>query len=374
MDGNITESARDAMLRGAVAQVEASEVRTALTVMSEQVQQLPKAMGNALAALRRQKDPVTSALRPQYRSMLPFVAAAISDHCLARTIEVLGEHADEPTAEQLSEALVTVRDEFPDVIVAVMLASVSAGEMPASDICFDLLASDERYGLTESVEVNTVGDIVLRSDGEDLPQAGALSGGVGKTGATEEVREARRLRRQQESAERRRREEAARRASEQVRQAKKQDRLAASEQVAKDEPESPAAFVHRVVAPDARRATLPGTLAERFDLDHPWVTAIVLGWIPFVDDNGDVAAEDGFDGKVRPCVVVAVSDTHLLVRPGYSQGGVKSRDWRAVPLAHWRRAGLDQPTWIDLDLFEVERDEETKPVGWISVLDWNALW
>jgi len=62
------------------------------------------------------------------------------------------------------------------------------------------------------------------------------------------------------------------------------------------------------------------------------------------------------------------------VRPGYSEGGVKSRDWKSVPLSHWRRSGFDQPTWIDTEVLRVPRGPDQSPVGWLSGDDWNALW
>ena len=72
--------------------------------------------------------------------------------------------------------------------------------------------------------------------------------------------------------------------------------------------------------------------------------------------------------------MVAGSPTHLLVRPGYSEGGTKSRDWKSVPLSHWRRAGFDRPTWIDGETLRVPRPQEQQPVGRLTPEDWNALW
>jgi hypothetical protein len=93
--------------------------------------------------------------------------------------------------------------------------------------------------------------------------------------------------------------------------------------------------------------------------------------VPF--DAVDPSQPD-LDGKSRRCVVVAGSPTELLVRPGYSDGGVKSRDWKSVPLGHWRRSGFDQPTWIDTEILRVPRPTDQEPVGWLSPEDWNALW
>jgi hypothetical protein len=73
-------------------------------------------------------------------------------------------------------------------------------------------------------------------------------------------------------------------------------------------------------------------------------------------------------------VVVAGSPTDLLVRPGYSEGGMKSRDWKSVPLRHWKRAGFDQPTWIDSETLRVPRPVDGGPVGWLEPDDWNSLW
>ena len=119
-----------------------------------------------------------------------------------------------------------------------------------------------------------------------------------------------------------------------------------------------------------RRAVLTPAQERDFDRDDPWSGAVVFAWIPF--DTAEEGAEP--EGKSRRCVVVAGSADHLLVRPGYSEGGSKSRDWKAVELRGWRRAGFDQPTWIDFEAVRVERDPEVTPVGWLSAEDWNALW
>ncbi|HLH29495.1 MAG TPA: hypothetical protein VKW77_11285, partial [Acidimicrobiales bacterium] len=80
------------------------------------------------------------------------------------------------------------------------------------------------------------------------------------------------------------------------------------------------------------------------------------------------------EGKLRPCVVVGVATGELLVRAGYSAGGRKSRDWTSVELRDWRKAGLDQPTWIGAETVRLPRPELTTPPRRLSVDDWNALW
>ena len=80
------------------------------------------------------------------------------------------------------------------------------------------------------------------------------------------------------------------------------------------------------------------------------------------------------EGKSRRCVVVAGSPSHLLVRPGYSEGGIKSRDWKSVPLRHWRRAGFDRRPGSTSRPSGSLADQEQRPVGRLAPEDWNALW
>ena len=211
MEGGITEDDRMTMLRAAVAKVGRDELKSALARSSEARPQTPKAVGNALNALGKHRDPVGVVDKPQYRAALPFLAALISDACLTRTIEALGDHSDDPTRAQLEEALDEVRDSFSDVTIGVMLASVASSGMPASDLCFDVAATDGRFGLAGWAEFGTA---VL------TPTPGSR----GKSAVTPEQREARRLKKQKDADERRKKMEVARKAGEQVRRAKKVER------------------------------------------------------------------------------------------------------------------------------------------------------
>ncbi len=191
-----------------------------------------------------------------------------------------------------------------------------------------------------------------------------------QSAASAEQREARRLKKQQDAEDRRRRMEAARKAGEQMRQARKQGR--ASRPTASD-PGSVGAepAVARTVPRFRRKATLTPVEEAEFDRDDPWTGGVVFVWVPF---DGVDPSQSTLDGKARRCVVVAGSPTRLLVRPGYSEQGSKSRDWTSVPLRYWRQAGFDRPTWIDTGSLRVPRDEAQPPSGWLTQEDWNALW
>jgi hypothetical protein len=356
MEGPITDSAREAMLLAALDRVDARSLKEALQMVADSSVPIAKPIANALAALRKHRDPSSVLGRPQYRSALPYAAAAYAEPCLAGVIEALGDHADDPTREELLEAIDAVSADHDDLTITVMLASVADGQMPASDLCFAMVDSDERFGLPGWQEFE-------RSESEP-----AVARPAAASGATDEQREARRAKKQREAEERRRKAGVAAKASEQVRQARKKERVAASERPSV----SPGASVSAPVLPTMgrRRAVLTPLEEEEFDRDDPWSAGVVLAWVPFDAKDAD---HPDVNGKVRPCVVLAGSLTHLLVRPGYSAGGVKSRDWKSLPVRHWRQSGFDEPTWIDVDAIRVTRPE-VGPTGSLEPDDWNSLW
>ncbi|MEM9747662.1 MAG: hypothetical protein AAF945_13280 [Actinomycetota bacterium] len=96
------------------------------------------------------------------------IAAIVSDACLADCIEQLGDHADNPSSDQLREVLPGIVDEHSVGITQIMLASTVAGEAPASAIIRDLLKNDETLALpkAETVEIAPLIDTSRRSDDE----------------------------------------------------------------------------------------------------------------------------------------------------------------------------------------------------------------
>jgi hypothetical protein len=354
MEAGITDSARSAMVRAAVANLDRTELRTGLDLTADPRFQAPKAIANALNALRKHRDPVGVVTKPQYRAALPYVAAAAADACLARTIELLGDHSEDPTREQLLDALGQVEGSFSEATIAVMLATVADDDMPASDLCFEIAAADPKYGLSQLSEAEP-----------DRPEERAVV--AARPGVTPEQREARRRKKQRDADERRKKMEAARKAGEQLRRERKKERSTPVSGPVPGDRSPVVGTVPRVT----RRATLTPLQEEEFDRLDPLVGSVVFAWVPF-DAGSDEPS--GLEGKSRRCVVVAGSPSHLLVRPGYSEGGTKSRDWKSVPVRHWKKAGFDRPTWIDVEALRVERDPAQVPVGRLAPDDWNSLW
>jgi hypothetical protein len=71
------------------------------------------------------------------------IALVLTDTTLADCIEQLGDHAENPTSDQLREILPGIVERHGVALARMMLASTVVGEAPASAIIRDLLKHDE---------------------------------------------------------------------------------------------------------------------------------------------------------------------------------------------------------------------------------------
>jgi hypothetical protein len=81
------------------------------------------------------------------------IAAILSDLCLADCIKELGDHADNPSTDQLTEVLPGMVERHGAAVTRIMLAATVAGEAPASAIIRDLLKSHELVALPKAEDV-----------------------------------------------------------------------------------------------------------------------------------------------------------------------------------------------------------------------------
>jgi hypothetical protein len=81
------------------------------------------------------------------------IAAVITDACLAECIEQLGDHADNPTSDQLRAVLPGLVEHHNLGMTRIMLAATVAGEAPASAIIRDVLKADELVALPKPDDV-----------------------------------------------------------------------------------------------------------------------------------------------------------------------------------------------------------------------------
>lgn len=88
------------------------------------------------------------------------IAAVVTDACLADCIERLGDHADNPSSDQLRKVLPGIVEDHNVGITRIMLASTVAGDAPAAAIIRDLLKHDELVALPAVEEIDTAPTIV----------------------------------------------------------------------------------------------------------------------------------------------------------------------------------------------------------------------
>lgn len=153
----------------------------------------------ALQRLTETDDPTPAALRETVNrgrldGGMEGVAIIIGDACLADCIEQLGDHANNPSSEQLLEILPGLVERHGVALVRIMLAATVAGEAPASPVIRDLLKNDDLVKLPPA-EIKPVAP--ARTPTEDADRA--------------ELQERRREQRRQRQAEARARREQSRR-------------------------------------------------------------------------------------------------------------------------------------------------------------------
>ena len=93
-------------------------------------------------------DPTPDAIREavsrgRLDGTLEGIALVLTDATLADCVEQLGEHAENPTSDQLREVLPGIVERHGVALARMMLASTVVGEAPASAIIRDLLKHDE---------------------------------------------------------------------------------------------------------------------------------------------------------------------------------------------------------------------------------------
>ena len=119
------------------------------------------------------------------------IAAIISDECLADCIKELGDHADNPSTEQLLEVLPGVVERHGVAVTRMMLAATVVGEAPASAIIRDLLKSDDLVKLPKAEEV-TIAPLVDTSKRSAEEQAELKAKRAAAKAAKKEAERARR--------------------------------------------------------------------------------------------------------------------------------------------------------------------------------------
>ena len=295
------------------------------------------AVGMPLRGLQQRRDVasfVASAPLVAVRALLELLVARSLD----RIIELLGEHSERPTYDEMAVAVDAMRAEgVSDGDLAALLAFAIGEQFPAAEHCRRLIEEREEFALPEVAVVEPTGSLLTPKD------------------VNPAVREARRQRREAAKNKRKPTSPPPPRPT--------KARAAAGPDTPKP-PESPAMSSVVVVR---RRVMLTPAEARLVDVDHVKAGTVVSVEIPF--DSIDPAMPD-VRAKQRPAVVVAASDSTLLVRGIYSNQFANRQLF-----GPWRRLGLDHVSYVS-DERQVIDVSATPAIELARLTDeeWNSLW
>src|SRR5665213_1881070 len=295
-------------------------------------------VGVPLRQLQQRRDVTafaTTAPLAAVRGLLEVMALAP----LEATIELLGDHADSPTYEQLSEAVdqLLASGSSNDDVVAVLAHAVGAS-FPAAPHCRRLI--EERPELSLPALPEVVAPTVLVAPKE----------------VSAEIREQRKLRREDE---------------------KKKKKSASSAR-----PPRPTKAKGGSSRPDTRSTTPPPPPppseerrrllltpleTSRFDVEHPLVGAVLVVEVPFGGNDGD---QPDVKSKDRPALVVAASNDELLVRPVYSNPSPARTLFQP-----WRRVVLDHVSYVadERVIVSIADLGPLQQLAQLTTTEWNSL-
>ena len=274
------------------------------------------------------------------------LAELLSQDALERVVTLLDDSSNDPSFEELSDAVGHLADEgvAPEV-VATMLVFAVVSEVPAAPHCQRLLEERLEFALPELDVVVAKSPLLNPKTVDPL------------------VREQRRQRREDQKSSRQR--------------AKTRPPSRGSNRESTQlttAPSTPGATVHVEQQPEElvdeftrRRVILTPLESAQYASDHPLSGFVIELDVAYDEGQTD---DSGATSKTRPVVVVAGSATSLLVRPIFSQPGLGR-----TPLSGWNRLGLAHPSYVDLIRHPISFDPSLSPrrFGLLTDDEWNAL-
>lgn len=293
-------------------------------------------IGVPLKRLQQSRDVTAFAVSAPSAAVRALLELVATDG-LERVVTQLGDAADSPTYDELSEALeaLIAAGMSDDDVISVLVTAISEG-FPAAGHCRRLLSERDSWTLPALPE---------RHEGVvSTPKA-----------PRPEVQEQRRARRE---------------AQKQRRKPNSPPRPVKAKKpiVAATPPPRPVStttseglIVHR------RDYRFTPRELEHFDAHHALVGTIVLVDVAFDAVDPEIPE---VRTKQRPALVVAGSDSGLLVRPIYSSPAPT----RAL-FSPWRRLGLDHHSYVDDVRVAVTLDDVVAgpTLGTVSDEEWNDL-
>jgi len=330
--------------------------RAAATTAPGELQEVARVLGLPGSVLTTTENAADALLRRARKrpAIVPAVAVGLTSRVREEAIDALGDASENPTYEELTAVLDDLVAAHGAPLVALMLAGIADGGFRAAEVCGRVLDEDPRFA---PEALGPVREPTERSRGPVVR-------------APAPVDDAKR-------EERRRRKQAAKQQRRPGAPPPRPKRTRRTDAPTPAEPSAAATDPPAAASVTARSTTTREEAPRRVvrvtgiydgvEYTDPLIGSVVTATIRWQNESGE-------GEKIRPGVVIATcAGDRIIIRPCYSEGGMRSRDWRSVPVSDALAAGLDRNSFVGSDEQAVDRIDVSAPIGRLARVDWNAL-
>ena len=276
------------------------------------------------------------------------VTQAIVRPLLLKTRETLGEDFENPSARRISELTDILLTEFGPILTKLFYADAIDGLAKAKPHLLKEIASRPELAI----------DLFVHDESPlEAPES--------RPGPTEERKFSRKEKRQSDKAARAllRKQETDARVIEKKRLLEKK-RSTEVESTVDRTVSDIADDMNQIAISKLQHGHLKRYL--KASTSHSQTGQVKWGFISYGKNDPD-------EGKVRPCVIVAVAPRYYIVRPIFSRASRYAGVWRAVQIYDWQQAGLDHESVVGHETQKIALDKIRSHIGELSLSDWNRI-
>ena len=291
---------------------------------------------------------LTATLKLYASGSVELITQMIVRPLLMRTREILGEHFENPSARKISELTEILLAEFGPIRTKLFYADAIDGMAKAKPHLLKEIASRPELAI----------DLFVHDESPlEAPEA--------RPAPTEDRKVSRKEKRRLDKVARalmRKQESDARLIEKQRLLEKKQ--ITEVELVAHRTSGAIVAELNQIAVSKLQHGHLKRYL--KASTSHAQTGQVKWGFISYGKNDPD-------EGKVRPCVIVAVAPRYYIVRPIFSRANRYAGVWRAVQIYDWQQAGLDHESVVGHETQKIALEKIRSHIGELSLSDWNRI-
>ena len=291
---------------------------------------------------------LTATLKLYASGSVELITQMIVRPLLVKTREILGEHFENPSARKISELTEILLAEFGPIRTKLFYADAIDGMAKAKPHLLKEIASRPELAI----------DLFVHDESPlEAPEA--------RPAPTEDRKVSRKEKRKLDKVARalmRKQESDARLIEKQRLLEKKQ--IAEVELVADRTSGDTVAELNQIAVSKLQHDHLKRYL--KASTSHAQTGQVKWGFISYGKNDPD-------EGKVRPCVIVAVAPRYYIVRPVFSRASRYAGVWRAVQIYDWQQAGLNHESVVGHETQKIALEKIRSHIGELSLSDWNRI-